>query len=351
MKVEDRIGTIYSDNATDLIAAARCLKARLVTSRAYVNENKSVIEREIRTMLEGTRADLEQAGTGVKLWPLAAQHHAMALNLTERFDSRSIPCEDRFGEAFEGLMVPFKAKVLYWNNPKQNVTGESKFSATGVDGAFLGYHIQPGFNWRKEYLVAPLQGFKQALEAGNLQVLRSKRMELPPGKFVFPLLFDETHQPPPRLNDQDCYHHEDPVDPFEDLFNDYPRSSHDEAGQGGGEEPDSEIRIDGMTMRDLFGDDDEEDPLSLNPDLLTQLSQPYTVSRSHHHVDQGVPRDPTRVPDGEPCRLVSTGMELDLLGIEGVLEDRQTRPRALAQVVCRPAERGHSTIRRTSETS
>ena len=46
LKVEDKIGTIYSDNAPELIAAARSLKARLVTSRAYVNENKSVIERE-----------------------------------------------------------------------------------------------------------------------------------------------------------------------------------------------------------------------------------------------------------------------------------------------------------------
>ena len=151
------------------------MKARLVTSRAYVNENKSVIERESRTILEGTRANLEQAGTGVKLWPLAAQHHAMALNLTERVDSKSIPWEDRFGEALDGLKVPFGAKVLYWNNPEQNVTGKSKFSATGVDGVFLGYHIQPGFNWRKEYLVAPLKGFKQTLEAGNLQVLRSKK--------------------------------------------------------------------------------------------------------------------------------------------------------------------------------
>ena len=74
----------------------------------------------------------------MKLWPLAAQHHAMALNLTERFDSKSIPWEDRFGEAFDGLMVPFGAKVLYWNNSKQNVTGESKFSATGVDGVSWG---------------------------------------------------------------------------------------------------------------------------------------------------------------------------------------------------------------------
>ena len=116
-----------------------------------------MIEREIRTILEGTRANLEQAGTGVKLWPLAAQHHAVALNLTERFDSKSILWEDRFGEAFDGLMVPFGAKVLYWNNPKQNVTGEPKFSATGVDGFFLGYHIQPVLDLEKGVLGCTLK--------------------------------------------------------------------------------------------------------------------------------------------------------------------------------------------------
>ena len=165
----------------------------------------------------------------------------MALNLTERFDSKSIPWEDRFGKAFDELMVPFGAKALYWNNPKQNVTGESKFSATRVDGVFLGYHIQPGFNWRKEYLVAPLKGSKQALETGNLQVLQSKRMEDTSGGSSF-----SRSSTMKFIN----HHHDDPVDPFEDLFNDYPRSSHNETGQGGGEEPDGEIRIDGMTMRD-----------------------------------------------------------------------------------------------------
>ena len=83
-EVEDKISIIYSDSAPELIAAARGLKARLVTARVYNNENKSVIEREIRTIFEGTRANLEQAGAGVKLWPLAAQHHATAL----KFDGK-----------------------------------------------------------------------------------------------------------------------------------------------------------------------------------------------------------------------------------------------------------------------
>ena len=199
------------------------------------------------------------------------------------------------------MKVPFGAKVLYWNNPKQNVTGESKFSATGVDGVFLGYHIQPGLNWRTEYLVAPLKGFKQALEAGNLQVLRRKRVELPPGKFVFPLFDDEAHQPPLRLDDQDCYHHDDPVDPFEDLLNDYPRSSHDEAGQGGSDEPEGQIRIDGM-----FGDDDEKEELiPARPESRPLEAVDPTMHGEPSSSSRGptVPHDPTRMPDGEPVPL------------------------------------------------
>ena len=119
LKVEDKIGTIYSDSAPELIAAARSLKARLVTSRAYVDENKSVIEREIKTILGGTRANLEQAGTGVKLWPLAAQHHAMALNLTERFDSKSIPWEERFGVC-NAAMAHTRSEAFY-ATPQQEI--------------------------------------------------------------------------------------------------------------------------------------------------------------------------------------------------------------------------------------
>ena len=264
----------------------------------------------------------------MKLWPVAAQRHAMALNLTERFDSKSIPWEDRFGEACDGLMAPFGAKVLYWNNPK--------FSATGVDGVFLGVPNSTWVQLEKGVLGRTLKGFKQALQAGNLQVLRSKRMELPPGKFVFPLIDDETHQPLPRLDDQGCYHHDDPVDPFEDLFNDYPRPSHDGAGQGGGEEPGGDIRIDG-------NDDEEEElipaePLSLSPDLLTQLTQPCTVSRPHHHVDQGYLMIQHGCLIANQCHPVSTGMELDLLGIKLVPGGQPTRLLSFGPG-CRPPSR------------
>ena len=47
---EHEIGIVYSDNAPELGAAVKKLECRHNTSRGYVDENKAVIEREIRTL-------------------------------------------------------------------------------------------------------------------------------------------------------------------------------------------------------------------------------------------------------------------------------------------------------------
>ena len=81
---------------------------------------------------------MEQSAFPERYWPLAAQHHAIALNLTKRFDTGMVPLEARFREPFTGLVVPFGAKVVYWRNPKQNSPETSKFSSTGVEGTCHG---------------------------------------------------------------------------------------------------------------------------------------------------------------------------------------------------------------------
>ena len=207
---EDTVGTVYSDNAPELRAAVKQLGIRHNTSREYVDENKAVIEREIRTLLEGTRCNLSQSGLPDKLWPYAAQHHAVALNVSPRlgFDSKDTPWKLRYGEDFNGLIVPFGAKVLFWNNPKQGVPKVSKFAPSSAEGIFLGYHIQPGFVWKQEYVVTPVAGVQQALENNSLPILRAKRMELLQGDFVFPARPEELDRAAltevPALESQDC---------------------------------------------------------------------------------------------------------------------------------------------------
>ncbi|CAE7400470.1 NLRC3 [Symbiodinium sp. CCMP2592] len=50
------------------------------------------------------------------------------------------------------MRIPFGVKVLYWAPKKQRKPERSKFSGTGIEGIFLGYHIQPGFIFKLEYV-------------------------------------------------------------------------------------------------------------------------------------------------------------------------------------------------------
>ena len=74
LQVGDKVGVASSDNAPEPKDAVKRMKFR---------QNKTVIEQEIRTVLEGTMANLTQAGLPDSLWPYAAQHHATAFNTTK----------------------------------------------------------------------------------------------------------------------------------------------------------------------------------------------------------------------------------------------------------------------------
>ena len=52
-KVDDEVGIVYSDNAPELENATPKFRVRRNTSCPYVDESKAVVEREIRTVLEG----------------------------------------------------------------------------------------------------------------------------------------------------------------------------------------------------------------------------------------------------------------------------------------------------------
>ena len=56
-----------------------------------------------------------------------------------------------------------------------------------MEGVFLGYHVQPGRKWRGEYLVAKLEALDYHVEHNSLTIQRTKKVELLPGGFSFPL--------------------------------------------------------------------------------------------------------------------------------------------------------------------
>ena len=66
-KPDDRVGNFYSDNSGEIAAAVKSMGWKHVLSQPYVSQSSGVIEREIRTILTGARANLFQSGLPVEL--------------------------------------------------------------------------------------------------------------------------------------------------------------------------------------------------------------------------------------------------------------------------------------------
>ena len=113
------------------------------------------------------------------------------------------PWKLRFGEDFPGQLIPCGAKILFWNNPKRADNTSGKMSPIANDGIFWGYHSQPGFACKGEYLVAKLEALDYHAENGSITIQKACRIELVPGGFTFPLrALQKVKEPKPdRLED------------------------------------------------------------------------------------------------------------------------------------------------------
>ena len=102
----------------------------------------------------GTSAALEQAGLPHAYWHIAMRHFEASWNFTEK---RGLPApwKTRYGEDFEGTLIPFGALVtfhpIYGGHRRKQ-----PFATRSVPGMFVGYHFRADGSWSGDYLVLPL---------------------------------------------------------------------------------------------------------------------------------------------------------------------------------------------------
>ena len=183
----DEVGTFYSDNAPELIAAAEQMGWRHVLSQEYIHKTNAVAERSIRTVLEGTRVAFAQAGLNHSYWPHAARHWCLSQNVCEPPAGSRTPWNPRFEEEFKGQFLPFGCRIDYWTGPRQKPKKDLKFDPTSNPGVFVGYVIHPGFLWRGDYLVASLKELNETDFDDVVKLHRVFKITRPDGSFVFPM--------------------------------------------------------------------------------------------------------------------------------------------------------------------
>ena len=151
--------TFYSDCARELKIVGEELANMHDTSTPYRPESNSICERGIRTMLEGCRAALIQAGLPERFWPIACAHQCFATAVSEQRDGSPSPYWLRHGEDFGGWRLPL-GSLVHYRPPRPVLKGLHKMAPRSIPGVFIGWHVEPGCTWGGDYLVIPLAAFK-----------------------------------------------------------------------------------------------------------------------------------------------------------------------------------------------
>ena len=141
------------------------------TATPHRPQTNAFAERGIRTMLEGARAALLQAGMPHRYWPMAVRHHAFASAISEQTNGDPSPWFLMHGEQFEGWALPFGSLIHFRPpHPREHL---DKFAPRAVPGLFLGWHVEPEYGFRGDYIVVALDAFK----VPNQKVVNANRVK------------------------------------------------------------------------------------------------------------------------------------------------------------------------------
>ena len=123
------------------------------------------------------------------------RHFCFMHNVTWRPKGTETPWMKRHGEDLPADLHPFGSKVFYTPVTTKANAAEHKFSPSSVAGIIVGYYLNPGVVWSKDYLVINLETALNSDTTKYLPVLRVGKVFRESGLPVFPLKSREAGPP------------------------------------------------------------------------------------------------------------------------------------------------------------
>ena len=138
---------VWSDSAHELKRALIDLRIPHGKATPGRHQANGFCERTVRAVIDGARAGLEHAGLPSCFWVFAIRHWCFQHNV-EVTDGDS-PWNRRHGQGqFQGPLLPFGCTVDFLAKA-ETVKALPKFEPRASVGIFVGYHLQPGGQWKK----------------------------------------------------------------------------------------------------------------------------------------------------------------------------------------------------------
>ena len=161
---------IYTDNSLDFGKACEDLSWNHCTP--HRSETNGIAGRAVRRVKEGTSAVLLQSGLDEKWWADYMECYTYLRNIQDLWSDGKTPYERRFGEPFEGPIIPFGSLVEYDPIAAEDQSRIHQFGKKVLPGLFLGYALYAWRIWKGDTMVADIE----ELETMDASEIYSKRL-------------------------------------------------------------------------------------------------------------------------------------------------------------------------------
>ena len=172
LEPERKPKVIYTDNSLEFGKACEDLSWNHCASTPHRSETNGIAERAVRRVKEGTSAVLLQSGLKESWWADSMECYTYLRNVTDLLSDGKTPYERRFGQPFQGPIIPFGSLVEYHPFTAKDQSRIHQFGKKVLPGLFLGYALYAGGIWKGDVLVADLE----ELETMDASEIYSKRL-------------------------------------------------------------------------------------------------------------------------------------------------------------------------------
>ena len=165
-----------------------------IIARLHHTDRRLMGLRAVRRVKEGTSAVLLQSGVNESWWADSMECYTYLRNVTDLLSGGKTPYERRFGQPFNGPIIPFGSLVEYHPMTAKDQSRIHQFGRKVLPGSFLGRALYAMGIWKGDVLIADL-GELETMDASEIYSKRFNAKEMifsKQGEF-FPSQRDESN--------------------------------------------------------------------------------------------------------------------------------------------------------------
>ena len=161
-------------NERDCIKACQDVQWTHDTNTPRRSENNGIAERAVRRVKGGPAKAINQSGVPEEWWDCGTRCCCYMRSVHDKMTDGKTAYENRFTDKFDGLLIPFGAKVSCTPILLKDESRPHQLGKKMLPDIFMGYVLRAGGGWPGDMLIAEKLSAPERKLRQNVQAPRSR---------------------------------------------------------------------------------------------------------------------------------------------------------------------------------